>query len=87
VLIGTTAASTESRGFRKAFDADSGKLALLDSSTHPDMGHAGLWADKDATGVPPDMHLRPTSSKEQAALSQQMGGDFLSDLVGRRGCG
>jgi PQQ-dependent dehydrogenase (methanol/ethanol family) len=75
VLIGTNGGEYGVRGFVKAYDANSGKLAWT-FHTIPEKGHEGTWAVNDATGR--NMHRDITA--EKAALAKNS--DFYKTLGG-----
>ncbi|WP_232834428.1 pyrroloquinoline quinone-dependent dehydrogenase [Rhodoferax ferrireducens] len=64
VLIGTNGGEYGIRGFIKAFDAATGKLAWTFYSI-PEKGHEGVWAEVDATGR--NMHRDIAAEKAQLA--------------------
>ncbi|MFZ9366206.1 MAG: pyrroloquinoline quinone-dependent dehydrogenase [Burkholderiaceae bacterium] len=76
VLIGTNGGEYGVRGFVKAYDANSGKLAWT-FHTIPEKGHEGVWAENDATG----RNMKRNISAEKAALAKG-GGDFYKTLGG-----
>ncbi len=76
VLIGTNGGEYGVRGFVKAFDAATGKLAWT-FYTIPEKGHEGVWAEKDATG----RHLNRDIAAEKKQLADK-GGDFYKTLGG-----
>lgn len=76
VLIGTNGGEYGIRGFVKAFDADTGKLAWT-FYTVPDKGQEGVWAEKDPTGHV----LNRNIAAEKAQLAKQ-GGAFYETLGG-----
>ena len=71
VLIGTNGV----RGFVKAYDANSGKLAWT-FHTIPEKGHEGTWAVNDATG----RNMHRDIAAEKAALAKNS--DFYKTLGG-----
>ena len=75
VLIGTNGGEYGIRGFVKAFDAATGKLAWT-FNTIPETGNEGVWAVNDATGR--DMHRDIAAEKAQLARNssfyQTLGG-------------
>lgn len=75
VLIGTNGGEYGIRGFVKAFDAETGKLAWT-FHTIPEQGHEGAWAKNDATGR--DMHR--DIAAEKAAFAKKS--DFYQTLGG-----
>ncbi len=76
VLIGTNGGEYGVRGFVKAYDANSGKLAWT-FHTIPEKGHEGVWAENDATG----RNMKRDIAAEKAALAKN-GGDFYKTLGG-----
>ena len=76
VLIGTNGGEYGVRGFVKAYDANSGKLAWT-FHTIPEKGHEGVWAENDATG----RNMKRNIAAEKAALAKG-GGDFYKTLGG-----
>jgi alcohol dehydrogenase (cytochrome c) len=76
VLIGTNGGEYGVRGFVKAYDANSGKLAWT-FHTIPEKGHEGVWAENDATG----RNMKRDIGAEKAALAKS-GGDFYKTLGG-----
>ncbi|MCM0045153.1 MAG: PQQ-binding-like beta-propeller repeat protein [Burkholderiaceae bacterium] len=76
VLIGTNGGEYGVRGFVKAFDANTGKLAWT-FHTIPEKGHEGVWATADATG----RDMKRDIAAEKAQLAKQ-GGDFYKTLGG-----
>ncbi len=76
VLIGTNGGEYGVRGFLKAYDAKSGKLAWTAYSI-PEKGHEGAWATHDATGR--DMKRDIAGEKKMLA---ERGGDFYKTLGG-----
>ncbi len=76
VLIGTNGGEYGVRGFVKAYDANSGKLAWT-FHTIPEKGHEGVWATNDATG----RDMKRDIAAEKAALAKN-GGDFYKTLGG-----
>jgi len=76
VLIGTNGGEYGVRGFVKAYDANSGKLAWT-FHTIPEKGHEGVWAENDATG----RNMKRDIAAEKAALAKG-GGDFYKTLGG-----
>ena len=76
VLIGTNGGEYGVRGFVKAFDANSGKLAWT-FHTIPEKGHEGVFAENDATG----RNMKRDVAAEKAALAKN-GGDFYKTLGG-----
>lgn len=76
VLIGTNGGEYGVRGFVKAYDANTGKLAWT-FHTIPEKGHEGVWATHDATG----RDMKRDIAAEKAALAKQ-GGDFYKTLGG-----
>jgi len=76
VLIGTNGGEYGVRGFVKAYDANSGKLAWT-FHTIPEKGHEGVWAENDATG----RNMKRNIAAEKAALAKG-GGDFYITLGG-----
>ncbi len=64
VLIGTNGGEYGIRGFVKAFDSATGKLAWT-FHTIPEKGHEGVWAETDATGR--NMHRDIPAEKAQLA--------------------
>ncbi len=74
VLIGTNGGEYGVRGFVKAFDANTGKLAWT-FHTVPEKGHEGVWAVNDATG----RNMKRDIAAEKAALAKN-GGDFYKTL-------
>lgn len=76
VLIGTNGGEYGVRGFVKAYDANTGKLAWT-FNTIPEIGHEGVWATHDATG----RDMKRNIAAEKAALSKQ-GGAFYKTLGG-----
>lgn len=76
VLIGTNGGEYGVRGFVKAFDANTGKLAWT-FHTIPEKGHEGIWATADATG----RDMKRDIAAEKAQLAKQ-GGDFYKTLGG-----
>lgn len=64
VLIGTNGGEYGVRGFVKAFDTATGKLAWT-FHTIPEKGHEGVWAVNDATGR--NMHRDIAAEKAQLA--------------------
>ncbi len=76
VLIGTNGGEYGVRGFVKAYDANTGKLAWT-FHTIPEKGHEGVWAENDATG----RNMKRDIAAEKAALSKS-GGDFYKTLGG-----
>ena len=76
VLIGTNGGEYGVRGFVKAYDANSGKLAWT-FHTIPEQGHEGVWAENDATG----RNMKRNIAAEKAALAKG-GGDFYKTLGG-----
>lgn len=76
VLIGTNGGEYGVRGFVKAFDANTGKLAWT-FHTIPEKGHEGVWATADATG----RDMKRDIAAEKAALAKN-GGDFYKTLGG-----
>jgi PQQ-dependent dehydrogenase (methanol/ethanol family) len=76
VLIGTNGGEYGVRGFVKAYDANSGKLAWT-FHTIPEKGHEGVWAENDATG----RNMKRDIAAEKAALAKG-GSDFYKTLGG-----
>ncbi len=76
VLIGTNGGEYGVRGFVKAFDANTGKLAWT-FHTIPETGHEGTWETHDAAG----RDMKRDIAAEKAALAKQ-GGDFYKTLGG-----
>jgi alcohol dehydrogenase (cytochrome c) len=76
IIIGTNGGEYGIRGFVKAFDAKTGRLAWTFYSI-PEKGHEGVWATHDAVGR--DM-LRDIA-KEKRDLAEK-GGDFYQTLGG-----
>jgi alcohol dehydrogenase (cytochrome c) len=76
ILIGTNGGEYGIRGFVKAFDANSGKLAWT-FHTIPERGHEGVWATHDSTGR--DMHRNIAAEKK---MLSKRGGDFYQTLGG-----
>ena len=76
VLIGTNGGEYGVRGFVKAYDANSGKLAWT-FHTIPEKGHEGVWAENDATG----RNMKRNIATEKAALAKG-GSDFYKTLGG-----
>lgn len=76
VLIGTNGGEYGVRGFVKAFDANTGKLAWT-FHTIPEKGHEGVWATHDAVG----RDMKRDIAAEKAQLAKQ-GGDFYKTLGG-----
>ena len=76
VRIGTNGGEYGVRGFVKAYDANSGKLAWT-FHTIPEKGHEGVWAENDATG----RNMKRNIAAEKAALAKG-GGDFYKTLGG-----
>ncbi|MEY3980145.1 MAG: hypothetical protein RLZZ375_1574 [Pseudomonadota bacterium] len=76
VLIGTNGGEYGVRGFVKAYDANSGKLAWT-FHTIPEKGHEGVWAENDATG----RNMKRNIAAEKAALAKG-GSDFYKTLGG-----
>ena len=76
VLIGTNGGEYGVRGFVKAYDANSGKLAWT-FHTIPEKGHEGVWAENDATG----RNMKRNIAAEKAALAKG-GVDFYKTLGG-----
>ncbi len=76
VLIGTNGGEYGVRGFVKAFDANTGKLAWT-FHTIPEKGHEGVWATHDAVG----RDMKRDVAAEKAQLAKQ-GGDFYKTLGG-----
>lgn len=76
VLIGTNGGEYGVRGFVKAYDVNSGKLAWT-FHTIPEKGHEGVWATNDATG----RDMKRDIAAEKAALAKN-GGDFYKTLGG-----
>lgn len=64
VLIGTNGGEYGIRGFVKAFDSNTGKLAWT-FNTIPEKGHEGVWAETDLTGR--NMHRDIATEKAQLA--------------------
>ncbi len=75
VLIGTNGGEYGVRGFVKAYDANSGKLAWT-FHTIPEKGHEGTWAVNDATG----RNMHRDIAAEKAALAKNS--DFYKTLGG-----
>lgn len=75
VLIGTNGGEYGVRGFVKAYDANTGKLAWT-FHTIPEKGHEGVWAINDATG----RNMHRDIAAEKAALAKNS--DFYKTLGG-----
>ena len=75
VLIGTNGGEYGVRGFLKAFDANTGKLAWT-FHTIPEKGHEGVFAVNDATG----RNMHRDIAAEKAALAKNA--DFYKTLGG-----
>jgi PQQ-dependent dehydrogenase (methanol/ethanol family) len=75
VLIGTNGGEYGIRGFVKAFDADTGKLAWT-FFTIPEKGHEGTWDPKDATGrdMKRDIAAEKAQFAKDSSFWQTLGG-------------
>jgi alcohol dehydrogenase (cytochrome c) len=76
IIIGTNGGEYGIRGFVKAFDAKTGRLAWTFYSI-PEKGHEGVWATHDAVGR--DM-LRDIAAEKR--MLAERGGDFYQTLGG-----
>lgn len=75
VLIGTNGGEYGIRGFVKAFDADTGKVAWT-FFTIPEKGHEGIWDPKDATGrdMKRDIAAEKAQFAKDSSFWQTLGG-------------
>ncbi len=75
VLIGTNGGEYGIRGFVKAFDADTGKVAWT-FFTIPEKGHEGTWDPKDATGrdMKRDIAAEKAQFAKDSSFWQTLGG-------------
>ncbi len=75
VLIGTNGGEYGIRGFVKAFDSATGKLAWT-FHTIPEKGHEGVWAETDATGrnMKRDIPAEKAQFARDSSFYQTLGG-------------